>query len=386
MGPWLWMLGGGLAIRKTPFIIFVFINSLFVVKFAERVTNYYFALPFVYLLFALMSILLLKTVLSRISKNFLTFCALCVFFLLVYVFVLSRTDPSMVRVDRWSAITYFLESLFSGTYPYGAVSHLGNPPSPFPMLFLIAMPFYVLGDVGLFQAFSFLAFGFFVYKHYAEYESRVATIFLLGTAPIFLWEVAVRSELFSNMTMLLAFLFLCEHLKTRKGQVNMSCAGALGGLVLSTRGIVVIPLILYFMRYFRRQETVHLLAFVFFMVFSFAATVAPFYVWNSKLFVEKGPFALQPAYIPTWLLAVVTIASVVTGLRVKTWKRFLLYGGYVLSGIVGIALIIGITKYGWHRAIYGSAFDISYFQFAMPFLLLSLFPESSALSSNPSGP
>jgi hypothetical protein len=71
--------------------------------------------------------------------------------------VYLRIDPENLQIDRWSALDRFWDALVRGEYPY-VRTHLGSHISGFPGLFVVAFPFWLLGDVGLLQFAALAAF------------------------------------------------------------------------------------------------------------------------------------------------------------------------------------------------------------------------------------
>lgn len=369
--------------RIVPLVIFLFINSLYVLKYGARITGYYWILVPAYILFVVLTMWTLNHFSKKITKApIIFFCGLCLFFLVVFLLVLGRIDPLTIQVDRWSALTSFNNALLSGDYPYAARTHLDHTISSFPCLFLLAMPFQLLGDVGYLQLFGFIFFGFLAYKCYTDLNNRTISLFLLGTSPIFLSEVAIRSELFSNMIIVLLLFYGCEIFKQKKNYQNMSLCGIAAGLVLSTRGIVLIPFIIYFAGYFKKNELLYATIFALSSIVTFGLTLLPFFLWNTVAFMENNPFILQMSYIPEVLLAVIIIVSLITGLRTRGFDHFLLSAGYIIFAIVLIVFLLAVARFGWGLAIYQSYFDISYFEFSVPFLLLGLFGESEETSAD----
>jgi hypothetical protein len=366
-------------LRKTSLFFFLFINCLFILKYGKQITNLYPLLVLCYIIAVLIAIVLA----TRLSAAILTdrqigllFWALCASFVILLLIVLDSVNPFQVNVDRWSAISYFLDSLLAGRFPYAAKSHLGNPISGLPGLFIIGLPFYLIGDVGLLQIFGFIVFSFLVYKYFSEDAPRFATVVLLGTAPIFLWEVAARSELFSNMVVLLLVFFYANSVKTQINYTKLVLCGIFTGIILSTRAIVILPLILYYLNYFRKQRTGYIFFFLFSTIISFLLTILPFFLWNPKLLMEHNPILKQSSYLSRPLMVVVVLAVLAMGIYMRSFDKFLLTAGVVMFGTIAVPFALSTLSIGWQSAVYGNGFDISYFQFAVPFLLLSMFESN----------
>lgn len=61
-----------------------------------------------------------------------------------------------------------IRSLLSGEYPYTVVDHLGGRTSNFPGLFLIVLPFYLMGSVGYLQVFTFALLSWSIYSFFLQ--------------------------------------------------------------------------------------------------------------------------------------------------------------------------------------------------------------------------
>lgn len=305
--------------------------------------------------------------------------------LIIYVAVaLSaylRMDPLNLRVDRWSCLVHFWDFLLHGRYPYQAMSHLDHPLSGFPAWFLVALPFYALGDVGLMQ---FAALFAFVALLLVKFRETGIVVFLAGILvglPVFEYEVFTRSDLFANMV-IAAWLMHLGLPPDRSSGRRLLLWGVAWGLMLSTRGIVIIPLIFTAFHILRDRDWKACLAFGAALSGTFIATFLPFYLWNSRLFWSHNPFDVQSGYIPGWGLALVILICCLLGYRNRKNPRLVLYsGGFIYATILG-CLIIKSVNIGWAQAIWGSGFDISYFSLSVPFLLLSL---GESLSPNLNG-
>jgi hypothetical protein len=108
-------------------------------------------------------------------------------------------------------------------------------------------------------------------------------------------------------------------------------------------------------------------------------TLVPFYIWNPDHFLHHGPFAVQSSYLDTWLLAIVLAGTVAIATIQRTYRQCLWSSGLCLYGVIALAFILAIGKFGFVQSTIGDRFDISYFAFAQPFLLFSLIKPRSGL-------
>jgi hypothetical protein len=287
--------------------------------------------------------------------------------------LMFQFDPERIAVGRYPALHDWIERLIHGEFPYLS----GIRPSGFPFLFMISMPFYFIGDLGLLQIFSFAIFCCLIYSYYRRNpRSRIWILILLLSAPVFTYEVVVRSELFSNMVIVLVYLEFARKRIDTERILRLILIGLMGGLLLSTRGIVVLIYIIFFGYHFRKRLS-RGFAFALSILAGFLATLVPFMIWNWDHFVSSGPFSIQMLYIPTWLLVLCLLASAAVAAVVKSIRCSYLSISLILFAVVLTVFTISAVKYGWAEAVYGDGFDISYFIFALPFLLLSMFPREN---------
>jgi len=279
----------------------------------------------------------------------------------VLAFLMFQFDPT-TRNARAPAINDWLARFLNGEYPYGS----GTRPSGFPFLFVLALPFYLPGEVGWWQIVSFIVIGFLFY--HARHSTAPGKIALLLFSPAFLYEVAVRSELFSNMVVVMLYLWIFERFACDRTPGRMLVLGLLGGLVLSTRGVVLIVYAVYFVYSFRRDMQTGLI-FAFGVLASFAATILPFVVWDVGRFLRHGPLAIQTKNLPTPWIAVMLLLAVSSGVCVRSkigvWEMVTA----LLFGSVTVSFILTLLQVGWSAAVWQDKFDISYFCFALSFLL-----------------
>ena len=229
-------------------ILYLFVNILFIFKYLTRteisvplITVLYISgiLGFVYLYFKW------SPKVSEKLFKYSSFVLLSITLILIAVGLLY-IDPYTVRVDRWSAVSFFLEGLFNGEYPYGIHTHVSetNFPSPFPLWHVINIPFYLLGDVGIGLIF-FLIITFVTVKiYFNSYRKAFFFLILLILSPAYWWEVAVRSDSLSNGFLVLTFILWY----TKKGysvDKNFWLTIILCGIIASTRLSAVLPVALF---------------------------------------------------------------------------------------------------------------------------------------------
>jgi hypothetical protein len=351
--------------------IYAFINALFVYKYTARITSLPWATSLLYLvllgLFVLLLYRMIELRLTPATEN-LIYYGLILIFAVVLTLVMFQFDPAIIRVGRYPAIHEWITRFLNSEFPYA--SH--TRPSGFPFLFVLAMPFHFLGDIGYFQIFSFSVLGILIHLRYGPGGmNRFRCIFLLMAAPIFLYEIVVRSDLFSNMIMVMLYLAMVEMVGERASRIGLILLGIMGGLLLSTRGIVLLIYIPFFGYLFRRK-IIRDGWFLLSMLLGFSLSLAPFLVWDWTNFTNFGPFSIQLSHIPNWALILAIAGSLCCALTVESLKRIYSSVGFILFGVTFMVFIISVIDFGWYPAVLGDRFDISYFCFALPFLLISL--------------
>jgi hypothetical protein len=276
--------------------------------------------------------------------------------------VMRRFDPEAIHVTRYAALDQWIARLFAGEFPYASTA----APSSFPFMFVWAMPWYLLGDLGLLQIVSWIAFAALCAWSARDDQARAvgALAALLGS-PLFLYEVVTRSELFSNMVLVLAVVLALERVRRGRDLVGVAVAA---GLALSTRGIVALVGAVALPFRFRR-EPLRGLAFAAIAGVVFAATLAPFVLWDRDAFLRHGPFSIQLSYAPRGLVAAAFALALALGWRARGPRDVVLGTALALAMPVAAVFLWSVATEGWRRVLLGDDFDISYFAFAHTFLI-----------------
>lgn len=293
----------------------------------------------------------------------------------VYSLYLIASPADLLRVDRWSVVTGFWDAWFRGHFPYAATTHLGNPiGSALPFHFYSALPFYAFPDMGVFALTGVLGFIGIVFLAIKDRKLVLAIVLAFALAPGVWWELAARSALIFNVALVLIFLLAVDH-ASLKTPVQIFLFGALGGLILSTRSVVVLPLAVYgSYRFLRDRKISDAIVFGAGIGLAFVLTFLPLVLlWNPQDLADNNPLAYQMnRYLPNWILPLCLIVSLVAGLTVTNRHELYHRIGWVLFLTVLTSTMFTVIQAGWQAAIFGSEFDISYFLLALPFALLAI--------------
>ena len=287
---------------------------------------------------------------------------------LAFTFLVKRFNPVNIGNGRYPALFAFINDVAQGIFPYSTKNFV----SGFPFLFVLALPFYFLGDLGLWQIFSFIVFAVIVYLYgYHHYRDKLKVMVLLSISPMFLYEIVARSELFSNMVSVILYYLLFKAIFRRQNIFIIILLGVVGGFLLSTRGIVLLAYII-FMGYLYRQGRFNYIALIIALGVGFAITIIPFMLWNLPQFIELGPFAIQMLYIPKWFLFLLVLLAAYFAFKVKSEKQMNFAIAITMFVAVLYPFLVAVLNFGLAATLFSDKFDISYFNFAQPFFLLAL--------------
>lgn len=353
-------------------LIISLINALFVLKYTIDLPGkpIYYGVLYLFLIIALIK--LSELILYRYRTKWL-FHALAVLSIFAMFVILQKVDPNNTQPDRWSAIHNFNIKLLQGEFPYNAITHTGQKASGMPFLFVLVLPFQLLGDVGFFQLFAFIVFILTIQSLFIQQEQKLFILLILISSPLFWWEVYVRSDLASNLFLFTSFLLLCEKYRNTKAIKHMLLLGILLGLFGSTRGILIIPFLVYFITYFKKSETKPAFVLLSSALVIFILTILPFYIWNSEDLIQNNPLLLQTDKSPKAFMIIAILLSIAGGLFAKDFYRANLYSGLILFALMFTNLIFSINEWGWKTMLYEDKMDISYLSMTVPFLIYSVY-------------
>jgi hypothetical protein len=343
-------------------------NSLFVWKYAGRHGLALAAILYflVFLLFAkYLSIHPNRTEGFFNRERFIWFLAFIGFLAILAVYLV----PAHSRVARLPAIEEWVGRLLHGQFPYGGSTNA----SGFPVLFLVALPFYFAGNIGLLEVIGILLFGILILE-VDKFNIRASwsRLLILVLLPTVYYEVITRSELFFNMSLALALIIVTDkYLNVHKNDSKFFISAIGFGLVLSTR-LIVAPLYAIFVIYKFKKNIVRGVVFSVTVILIFALTLLPFLLWNSDSFISQGPFRMQFAYLPEWGVVVIFFASIVFGFMSREIRDVSAFAGITIFCAVALAFLWAVYQIGITQVVSKDGFDIGYFILSAPFLLLGL--------------
>lgn len=345
------------------------VSFLFMVKYSARVTAFpvlfsgLFLVIFYLLVSSLDKINFINHKIFNLKAYLLLSAALCFALIIGLNFVSTET-----RVGRYIAIKSWLDNLQYGFYPYDAKAN----PSGFPFLFILALPFYLLGDAGYLVVFGIILFFVLLRNASSSVKELFVRFFLLLVLPVFYYEYLVRSELFTNMTLFIAVTAIAlKKLDVEKADLKFWSFSVLFGMLLSTRLIIFIVYFLFLLFVFRNQ-IIKGIVFGAVSVLTFICTLIPFILWNSDYFWNRGPFAIQFLYLPLWVILIAPFVLAYIGWIIRDTQELMFASGIVIFTLVTISFLVKVLQTGFYFCVIESGYDISYFAMAVPFLLLAI--------------
>mgnify|MGYP006097348493 FL=1 len=362
--------------NSSMLMVYLFVNSLFVLKYGIRqdIISEYILLVF-YLSFVLGGLFFLEKKkifinnLTQFRKSFL-FIAILVF--LVFVAVNLIVDGQTLNTDRWSALELSIRSVLNFEYPYDKLDHLGGRSSNLPGLIYIGLPFYLLGDVGLLQPFVFLLSMIVVSKFKNQNSNKLKCMFLLLCSLAFLWEVIAKSDLMTNMFIILLFMYFWNEKNKENYFQKPIKLGFLSSFLVLTRGVVAIPMTIFLFKDFVRSSVKTKILYTLSLITGSILWSFPilFSLPDLQTIKQNNPFFNQTAYASIGITVFFLLAPFLISLKVKDFRQILMASFIVISIMLVGLFLLNAFEEGWKNNLYG-LFDISYLGMIIPFFLFA---------------
>ena len=284
-----------------------------------------------------------------------------------------------LNIDRWSVIDSFLTAFYDGIHPYFARSHEGNLPGPMPFYFFLNLPFYLTKTFFIPSVIGIILFLYYLKKQ--DSSSRWQILFYTLMAPFLYYEIVGRSNIFIN-----AFLFflVLDFIKQsiQQEQIRNQWIGfALFGLMMSTRGVFIIPALIFMMYYWRKsKKPILFFGQLAFSVIVFASTFMPLVYYFPEHMSVLTPIEIQSGgLMPKSIVGIFIIWALAVGLFMKRAKNMMFSIGSMLFLLILTYAIRLIVLHGFEMAFHGSIMDLTYFIFCVPFLVVSILERDTGL-------
>lgn len=358
-----------------PYLIYLLINSIFIIKYTSRL-NF-----FNEFLFALIYLVIIILIIYSYGKiNICEYYYKYIFFIIgvtFFVFTIYlniNINGNNLNVDRWSAMEVGIKALLNGQYPYSAIDHLRGRTSNLPSLIFIGIPFYLMGNIGYLQSFAFLIFSLIMYIAFNNYRDRLFCMLLLTLSPSYLWEVYVKSDLMSNFIFILFFLIVVQNKIIKDKKINPIILPFISTALVLTRLTVIIPISLLL---FKKIYKYSLTEKVKFIVISLLTSIVFLYICFNKVnsfehLKYHNPFELQNRQLPFIISLATILIPIFYSFYVNDIKSLITSSTFFLFLPVLIAFLFNFYYHGIYSSIFKSTFDVSYFNIVSPFLLVSM--------------
>jgi hypothetical protein len=364
--------------------LFLFTNSLFILKYVSRIEGINAGIIlFIYILLCVVFFYLYTKLKWKEQFYKIAFWVVLALISIAIIMALIFVDPYSVRVDRWSAISSFLDGLFRGDYPYGVHTHVGitNFPSPFPVWYIINLPFYFLGDVGIGLIFFLGLTALCVRYCFNSYRKSFLFLILLLISPAYWWEIIVRSDSLSNAFFVFCFIAWFSKkgytLSERFGLAILFC-----GLLAGTRLSALLPLALFFFKPWLNLPWKRKIIFPIALIAITFLTFSPFIFWDTTtwIFFSRNPFMSETNIGNIYVLLLMILLGCVLAFYWKGIEQFLDFTAlfiflFILCSQIGLLLTHGING----SIFTDTNYDISYFTLMFPYCLMSLSEKINSL-------
>lgn len=362
--------------KSISLFILLVVNFIFSYKYLERIVDFPLLLSLVLTSTYFLILYFPQRFLSNFKESQIKyiniFTLIC--FSLICIYVFSKIQVESLSVDRWSVITNFWDAFFRGEYPYLSTSNVGNPPGPMPFYFIIAFPYYLLGELGFMSLTGLFVFYLLcVYQNINPYKIFACLIFIC-LSTFYLWEVVSRSNVLLNSTLILLSIVFFESFK-KFNFLKVIISSIIVGFLLSTRNVFAIAYIIYFMYLLlsKKISFLKLVLLTIFSIFFFSLTFLPFVYNHFDDFFEMNPFIVQSTFlIPFGYTIMFLIIAFLSSLFARSFQDSIFYIGINLFISIFIYSVYLVVNSGFIEAYEGSIIDISYFIFCIPFLLYTI--------------
>lgn len=356
-----------------PLALLLLLDSFFVYKYGLRIASVFE----IYLtIFAFVGLKFASSLWLIYSKKLPERAVLGIFiflFLLFSCLIFMSINPAETKVDRWDAVVFWWDGVFAGKFPYACFTRFNGFPSPLPFLQILCLPFYLIGELGIVILFSLFIFLFFIHKNLFDNRFTLFSFFLMISSIPVWWEICVRSTLLVNgiiIVLILDFLF-----KNYQNNVfKIIICGVIAGVSLSTRVVVIIPIIVFVSYQFvctKNWENLILFGTIFLV--TFLVTLLPLILfWSIEDFLKFNPINHHERHIPTFYKMMLIVFSILSGVLSKNVKAIYLSVGVCLYFAASIFVALEVTEKGWEMAINKSIADVSYYILAFPCLIYVL--------------
>ncbi len=352
-------------------------DCVFFIKYASRISG--FLVAFIALLIIIAVKLCLFLLIRRGRRIGLNSLILFIPLLIVLAIGLQFLPPGKINVDRWDTIYYWWDAFIKGVYPYSARTRFGGLANQLPFLQYFYFPAYLYIDYISLLILAFIFINIIVRRSggksplfYDNYSLSV--LFLSITSFAVLWDIVCRSSLFVNSSLLLLVIYYLLYNKDASFR-RFIIGGVLGGLVLSTRLVTVIPLLsvaVFILAKDKFRNFAGYMTLFIVIIVTFTLTFLPLSFFPPESIKAFNPFIIQDSHMPHYLTVSFCILALAAGFFSKSRRTLIFLNGILLWLMAFTYIARQVSIIGLSQAYFGSRGDISYLVMSLPFFFFIL--------------
>ncbi|WP_165570741.1 glycosyltransferase family 39 protein [Chryseobacterium luteum] len=293
-----------------------------------------------------------------------------VFALIYIVFCHVLKDPYQLNIDRWQTLNFSLEYWIHGKYIYDTYNFMGNLSSYLPGQLLLALPSYLLGNVGYLQVMAFLLFSYTILREFKNNMIRFTAILMLGISLSYIYEAVCKSDFISSFMFVAAFI-LFWHNKFKDNYFQKPVMLGIGlGILFLTRSVAVIPLIIFLLKPFLAIDTGRKIKVsgAFLLTIAVLMLTVFFPAKNVDYIIQHNPLALQGQSNKFVMLFFLVIA-IFLSFYVKKISDVFYFSAYIvflamLNFVLEKYLLFGL-------GFYDNLFPTTYLAACLPFSIIA---------------
>lgn len=279
-------------------------------------------------------------------------------------------DPYQLRIDRWQTLNFSLDYWIHGKYIYDARNFMGNLSSYLPGQLLLALPAYLLGNIGYLQVAAFLLFSYTILLEFKSNLIRFTAILLLGISLANIYEAVCKSDFISSFIFASAFI-LFWHKKFKENYFQKPVLLGIGlGVLFLTRSVAVIPLIIFLLKPFLVTQTMNKIKTV--SAFLLTAGLLLFSVFfpagNFGYIVQHNPLTLQ-GQSNTFVMLVFLAAAVYSSFYVRKIQDVFYFSAYLVFFTMLSFVVEKYLVYGF--GFQNNLFSTTYLAACLPFSIIA---------------
>jgi len=258
--------------------------------------------------------------------------------------------------DRDDALNVALGALLAGSYPYHAVTYLGNPPTPMPGALVLALPFYMIGNSALQNLFWMPMFVRFCRTWFDDVGSAIfyLLVFVLACPGVLQDYVTGGDYAINCIYVVIAIDLVARHGDSARWRVFM--AYGFLAVALSSRPIFVVSLPVlaaWLLQYAGFRAAVK---FAVYEILAMLLINGPFYVYDPAAFPAFN-LSQKLADVPQSLHPTLLVPAL--GIAIACLSLFIRLNRYKIFGVVTAAFvpmfyplyIALLITYGWDPSI-----------------------------------